>query len=250
MQPTWTTLLVQQVTLWDSDLPSFLTLLMNNPGLGSYVRSLHFHEVQDDESLLVTAHVASKLNSIGHPRLPYNRHIRKDLWEDYTGRSFDRRKLAKEIVNFARSLILEQCVNLREVTFSSEMSFVFYISRGLPLVLSERLKSIKTYQMKHWNGDGNEISLPQLSGKQVITLLISLPELKTACLDFKFGLADAKVIDSHLPELLKSNRAGSKVTNLCMRIHLFLTLNKESKSYFDGDSTFQTLLSLFKNLEN
>lgn len=95
---------------------------------------------------------AFEVNAIGHPRLPYNHWIREDLWLEYWQSSIEviqRLKLAGQIVSFRRSLILEQCTNLRDLSFGSAMSFPISLSKGVRSVRSER---IEPSQLIKWLG--------------------------------------------------------------------------------------------------
>lgn len=221
---------------------------MNHPGIGKRVRSLHFDEPpNDDESIFKLAMTAYELDSMGHPRSPHNDYIRSDLWWGYVpgleGRN--RRDLPRQIVGMARPLILEQCSNLQDLSFSTAISFPFYASKGVRSIFSENLKTIKSTQLERWNGDQHTPHAPQFTGRQVLFLLISLPQIQEASFVFSVHPEDVKAINTHTSDLLESGRCVCKVKKLSVNVHLY-----SSKELFKLDLTFTNLLSIFNTLGN
>lgn len=86
------------------------------------------------------------------------------------------------------------------------------------------------------------------TGRQALALFIFLPTLQSASMFFAFNFQDAIVVNTHLPSLLKSERAISNIRNLSLQIHQYFP--ETDKEDFNFDSTFKIFLSIFKCLEN
>lgn len=183
--------------------------------------------------------IAKELVLSGHPRLS-----NIDLPDDDPRRNFQLYDLIFQIIGISRSLIVERCTNLKNLTFNSEMSFPFNLSGSPQPIFSDRLSSIKTVEFALGEHEDRKI----WTGRQALALLIFLPSLQSASLVFKLNHKDARIINTHLPSLIKSKRSLSKVKNLSLRIHH--QLPKRNHQFFDCNSTMKTFISIFDRLEN
>lgn len=150
------------------------------------------------------------------------------------------------IVGKARSLIIELCTNLRELTFNSGTGFPFKSSNPTRLIFSERLTSIKTVRFAESRGD--DALGESWTGRQALAVLIFLPALQSASMVFNFDFRDAQVINTHLSSLVQSGKAVSNVKKLALTIHQQWPVRKSQ--LFDYNPIFDIFLSIFKSLEN
>lgn len=262
MKEIWTPIQLQDVTLWDTEIPSFLLLLLNNPQLGSRVRKLDFKTKDANEEFSESTNVALELVSLGHPRLDPESMLNegKSIMEELgyhqsrsskTRRGTETQKFIDEMINFVRALILEQCTELTDLTFNSHMSFPFYIQRNLKSVISQDLQNLRMIELEYdYRGEGSEI--PKFRGGNVLFLLLSLKRLKTSSFEFIFDHEDAEIINSNLSDLLESQERRSdlisNVEKIQLNVHLLLPRKRKSKHDFNVDETFTKFFSIFDSL--
>lgn len=241
VETVWLQTCVREVTLWNYQIPSFLLLLQNHPELGSQVRRLSF--IARDTFLERTDHkmMQDLLSNIKHPWFEV---IIKDFKNLMS--KVDHGQFGSQLFQLARFIILEQCTNLTSFECCTSWRFPFYLksTEMRPVLSSSNLKTLKMNKLDNIEHHKNL----SLTGRQVLLLLISNPNLETASFNMQFTRQDAQVYETHLPPLLKAKRIQSKVRNLSLDVN---TLIPEKKSeHFDYDKTFNIFLSIFKRLED
>lgn len=114
----WTDISIQNVVLWTSQIPSFLQYLLKYPHLAPKVRSLTFIGTEDIEAEeMDEKDIANELLWGNRPRFKHARMNSREVV------ALSPKMLSKWALGEARSIIVDQCTNLRELNFQWGMFF-------------------------------------------------------------------------------------------------------------------------------
>lgn len=188
-------LLVRTVILRTGQLPSFLLLLKNRPGIGNHIRDLRFNYLRSEERVPFHPQIiANNLIKVDHPKLIRNSGEKFDLLDETTKGD---EGLALEILHLSRSIIISECNYLETLVFNSGLG-------GFPFVLPTSCldqsltpifsKNIKRFLMIE-NSQTREQNNLNLNGRQLIFLLHYLKDLKYGSFEISFDQQDALCLE-------------------------------------------------------
>lgn len=166
----------------------------------------------------------------------------------YCGRSEDHLTQSErqdQVISAARSLILQSCTKLKELSFISDVTFPLSLSsQGTHSILPTEIRSI---EMMNISSD----FYPEVGSRilwnfnKVLFMSLFLPNLKNATFYFPLNYKDATFIDLHLPAL-KTAGFTSRLQNLTLNIHPEPFTSEEMS--FEATTIVNMLLSLFSGL--
>lgn len=194
-----------------------------------------------DLELVEGRKIARELASIGHHKLAKLDQIAEV--KPKTGSSLDS-FLIHQIVGMARALIIEKCIHLKELEFSTFTYFPINLPQQLQSVFPESLTSLRINDYD-W---GSRKKTDLMSGRQILFLLVSLPKLKSASLVIEMDHEDASTINSHVPSLVQTGKASSNLENLFLKVYQVSA--REVSEVFDYTLTLKNLFSIFSLLKN